>query len=71
MLKTNLIGTKEMVRERLCMHQKAGVTTLSVCPAGQTLNEHLGTLGQLIDLVNEVNTEAAGTESSTRNLSFS
>ncbi len=27
-LKTNLIGTKEMVRERVRAHQRAGVTTL-------------------------------------------
>ena len=52
--KTNLIGTKEMVRERLRMHQQAGVTTLSVFPTGQTLNERLNTLGQLIDLMKEV-----------------
>ncbi len=57
-LKTNLIGTKEMVRERLRVYQRAGVTTLNVSPAGQTLDERLSTLGQLIDLVNEVKAEA-------------
>src|SRR5205823_9682527 len=56
-LKTNLIGTKEMVRERLRVHQRAGVTTLSVFPTGQTLDARLNTLGQLLDLVKEVNTE--------------
>lgn len=56
-LKTNLIGTKEMVRERLRAHQRAGVTTLRVAPDGQTLHERLTILGQLIDLVNEVNAE--------------
>ena len=56
-LKTNLIGTKEMVRERLRTHQRAGVTTLRVSPDGQTLNQRLTILGQLVDLVNEVNTE--------------
>jgi hypothetical protein len=33
------------------------VTTLRVAPDGQTLNERLTILGQLIDLVNEVNAE--------------
>ncbi len=56
-LKTNLIGTKAMVRERLRTHQKAGVTTLRVSPDGQTLNQRLTILGQLVDLVNEVNME--------------
>jgi len=54
-LKTNLIGTKERVRERLRVYQKAGVTTIHVSPIGQTLDERLSTLGQLIDLVREVN----------------
>jgi F420-dependent oxidoreductase-like protein len=57
-LKTNLIGTKEMVRERLRVHQRAGVTTLRVAPEGNTLDERLTNLGQLIELVNEVNAEA-------------
>jgi alkanesulfonate monooxygenase SsuD/methylene tetrahydromethanopterin reductase-like flavin-dependent oxidoreductase (luciferase family) len=56
-LKTNLIGTKEMIRERLRVHQRAGVTTLSVFPTGQTLDARLNTLGQLLDLVKEVNAE--------------
>ena len=58
-LKTNLIGTKEMVRERLRIHQQAGVTTLRVDPNGQTLSECLDILGQLVDLVNQVNMEAS------------
>ena len=57
-LKTNLIGTREMVRERLRVHQQAGVTTINIHPAGQTLNDRLNTLGQLIELVNEVRAEA-------------
>jgi hypothetical protein len=57
-LKTNLIGTKEMVRERLRVHQQAGVTTLHVAPEGNTLEERLTNLGQLLELVNQVNQEA-------------
>ncbi|HLZ62113.1 MAG TPA: LLM class F420-dependent oxidoreductase [Ktedonosporobacter sp.] len=56
-LKTNLIGTKEMVRERLRIYQQAGVTTLGVSPEGSTLDERLSILGQLLDLVNEVSKE--------------
>ena len=64
-LKTNLLGSKEMIHERLRIHQRAGVTTLSVSPDGQTLEERLATLAQLIDLVREVSAEA-GPHASTR-----
>ncbi len=53
-LKTNLIGTKEMVRERLRLHQKAGVTTINVSPFGKTSEERIVSLGQLTDMVNEI-----------------
>lgn len=54
-LQTNLIGTKEMVRQRLRTYQQAGVTTLVVNPEGESLEKRLEVLGQLIELVNEVN----------------
>ena len=53
-LKTNLIGTEEMVRERLRTYQAAGVNTLRVEPDGATLDERLANLGKLIELVREV-----------------
>ena len=56
--KTNLIGTKEMVRERLHIHQQAGVTTLRVSPEGETLDERINVLGELVELVKQVNREA-------------
>lgn len=56
-LKTNLLGTREMVRERLRVHRNAGVTTLRVTPDGQTLDERLNTLMELVTLVQEVNAE--------------
>ena len=56
-LKTNLIGTEDMVRERLRVHRRAGVNTLQVNPDGQTLNERLATLERLVELVKEVNAE--------------
>jgi F420-dependent oxidoreductase-like protein len=56
-LKTNLLGTPAMVRERLRVHHQAGVTTLRVATEGETLDERLKTLGQLLELVAEVNAE--------------
>jgi F420-dependent oxidoreductase-like protein len=56
-LKTNLIGTEDMVRERIRIHRKAGVNTLRVEPDGATLDERLATLARLMELVKEVNAE--------------
>jgi F420-dependent oxidoreductase-like protein len=52
-LKTNLIGTEEMVRERIHIHRNAGVNTLRVEPDGATLDERLATLARLMELVKE------------------
>lgn len=56
-LRTNLIGTEEMVRERLRAHRRAGVNTLHVSPAGSTLDERLTTLARLAELIEEVDAE--------------
>ncbi len=56
-LKTNLIGTEEMVRERLRAHRDAGVNTLQVLPDGETLHERLATLARLVQLVKKINAE--------------
>ena len=50
-LKTNLLGTEAMVRKRIEAYHKAGVTTLRVEPAGDTLDARLATLGRLLELV--------------------
>jgi F420-dependent oxidoreductase-like protein len=50
-LKTNLLGTEAMVRRRLEAYRQAGVTTLRVEPAGDTLDARLATLARLLDLV--------------------
>jgi F420-dependent oxidoreductase-like protein len=50
-LKTNLLGTDAMVRRRLQLYRDAGVTTLRVEPAGETLDQRLATLGRLLTLV--------------------
>ena len=56
-LKTNLIGTEDMVRELLRAHRRAGVNTLQVIPDGQALDEQLATLARLVELVKEINAE--------------
>jgi F420-dependent oxidoreductase-like protein len=50
-LKTNLLGTDDMVRRRLAAYRQAGITTLRVEPAGGTLAERLATLGRVMELV--------------------
>jgi F420-dependent oxidoreductase-like protein len=57
-LKTNLLGTEAMVRQRLSAYRDAGVTTVRVDPGGATLEERLATLGRIVDLVKPVASES-------------
>jgi F420-dependent oxidoreductase-like protein len=50
-LATTLIGTEDMVRERLRVWRDAGVDTVRLYPAGETLADRLDTLGRALDLV--------------------
>jgi alkanesulfonate monooxygenase SsuD/methylene tetrahydromethanopterin reductase-like flavin-dependent oxidoreductase (luciferase family) len=50
-MKTNLLGTDEMIRARLRVYRDAGVDTLRVEPAGTTVGERIATLGRLRDLI--------------------
>ena len=50
-LKTNMIGTEDMIRERLRAYRDAGVTTLRLSTSGRTWKERTGTLEQALDLV--------------------
>jgi F420-dependent oxidoreductase-like protein len=50
-LKTNLLGTEAMVRERLARYRDAGINTLRVEPAGETLAARVATLGRFLDLL--------------------
>ncbi len=69
-LKANLVGTDEMVKERIRAHRDAGVTTLGVSVGHAattgggfglpTLDQRIEALGRLMDLVNEVNAEGGG-----------
>ena len=53
-LATTLIGTEEMVRARLRVWRDAGVNTVRLYPAGDTLDAKLGALGRAIELTREV-----------------
>ncbi|WP_020121548.1 LLM class flavin-dependent oxidoreductase [Streptomyces canus] len=57
-LATTLIGTEDMVRERLRVWRDAGVDIVRFYPAGKTLDARLTTLGRAIDLVREIEGEA-------------
>src|ERR1700736_163079 len=50
-LAATLIGTQDMVRARLAVWRDAGVNTLRLYPAGDTLAAKLTTLGRAIELV--------------------
>jgi hypothetical protein len=48
---TTLLGTEDGVRARLADRRAAGVTTVRLYPAGDTLDARLETLGRAVDLV--------------------
>ena len=50
-MKANLIGTPQMVGDRLKVYRDAGITTLRLGLAGDGAREKLDTLGQVMDLV--------------------
>jgi alkanesulfonate monooxygenase SsuD/methylene tetrahydromethanopterin reductase-like flavin-dependent oxidoreductase (luciferase family) len=50
-LGTTLIGTEEMVAARLRVWRAAGVDTIRLYPAGDTLDVRLTTLARALDLV--------------------
>ncbi|MGD6750137.1 LLM class flavin-dependent oxidoreductase [Streptomyces sp. BH105] len=52
-LATTLIGTEAMVRERLAVWREAGVDTVRLYPAGDTVSARLSTLGRAIELVRQ------------------
>ena len=59
-LQTNLLGTDEMVKNRIRAYRDAGVTTLRVDPQGASLGERLETLGRVAELANAVGAEQPG-----------
>jgi hypothetical protein len=53
-LATTLVGTESMVRQRLSVWRDAGVDTVRLYPAGDTLDARLSTLGRAIDIVRDI-----------------
>ncbi len=53
-LKTSLIGTETMIRERLRIYKAAGVTSLQLSTSGKNWPERTATLAQALDLINGV-----------------
>lgn len=58
-LGTNLIGPLDELKRRLRQYRDCGVNTLRVHPIGRTLDEHVDGLGQLMDVLADVNAEPA------------
>jgi F420-dependent oxidoreductase-like protein len=56
-LRTNQIGPPEEIRRRLQEYRDCGVQQLRVNPMGDSLEAQVDGLGQLLDLVREVNAE--------------
>jgi F420-dependent oxidoreductase-like protein len=60
-LGTNLIGTDDLIRDRLRLYRDAGISTLRANldggPSGDDVDRRLDDLGRLLDLVQHVNAE--------------
>jgi F420-dependent oxidoreductase-like protein len=55
----NLIGPPDEIKRRLRQYRDCGINTLRVGPMGDDLDEQLAHLGQLVDLVRDVNRDSA------------
>lgn len=53
-LKTNLIGTREMIVERIKAYAGAGVTTLRISTSGRNWRERTETLAEATDLIHSI-----------------
>lgn len=52
-VQTSLLGTEEMVAERIRKYRDAGVTQLRLGPVGETVSDRLDTLARAVELVRE------------------
>ncbi len=57
-IKSNFLGTDEMVKARIRANRDGGITTLQVSPAGESMSDRLSTLGRFMDLVRSVEAES-------------
>lgn len=53
-LKTNLIGTEDMIKERLRIYKDVGVTTMRLSTGGETWKERTETLAEAVDVIKRV-----------------
>jgi F420-dependent oxidoreductase-like protein len=58
-LKTNLVGTPELITDRLRLYRDVGISTLRIGVSGTDVDDQLAALGRLLELVAEVNAESA------------
>jgi hypothetical protein len=56
-VQTNLLGTEDMVKDRIRAYRDAGVTTIRVDPEGKGMGEKLETLSRFMGLLDAVNAE--------------
>ena len=54
----NLIGPPDEIRIRLRQYRDCGINSLRIGPIGDTFDQQIDGIGQLMDLINEVNAEA-------------
>ncbi|MGH0030211.1 MAG: LLM class F420-dependent oxidoreductase [Myxococcota bacterium] len=59
-LQTSLLGSERSVRERVRRYRDVGITTLRLEPLGADAGERLDTLGRVVEIVNDVSGEQAG-----------
>lgn len=53
----NLIGPPDEIRRRLRQYRDCGINSLRIGPIGDTFDEHIDGIGQLMDLITDVNNE--------------
>lgn len=58
-LATTLIGTEQMVRDRMRVWRDVGVTTLRLYPDGDSVAKRVDTLGRAMDLVAEIDAQVS------------
>ncbi len=56
---TNLLGTEEMVKDRIRAYRDCGISTIRIDPEGAGIDGKLETLGRFMRLLDDVNAEAA------------
>jgi len=58
----NLIGPPDEIKRRLREYRDCGINSLRIGPIGDTFDENIDGVGQLMDLIGDINEELNGTE---------